>query len=139
MLWAQLTAALFMTVPKKLCPLADGSLAEAARGGGGGEEDIASGGGQFQRTSDLKLAAVWWRTSTHSFLYVGSAHTAQCAARVTRRNNFIKLALVGSSAATSRAEAEAGGTLPAPTRCGHRRNAVRRLRYIFTRPPVAAS
>ena len=84
MLWAQLTAALFMTVPKKLCPLADGSLAEAARGGGGGEEDIASGGGQFQRTRSLllKLAAVWWRTSTDSFLYVGSAHTAQCAARV---------------------------------------------------------
>ena len=45
MLWAQLTAALFMTAPKKLCPLADGSLAEAARGGGGGEEPIASAGG----------------------------------------------------------------------------------------------
>ena len=44
MLWAQLTAALFMTVPKKLCPLADGSLAEAAAGGGGGE-DIAERGG----------------------------------------------------------------------------------------------
>jgi hypothetical protein len=59
MLWAQLRAALFMTVPKKLCPPADGSLAEAAAdhhggGGGGGDgcagEDIARGRVQFQRT-----------------------------------------------------------------------------------------
>jgi len=58
MLWAQLTAALFMTVPKKLCPLADGSLAEAARGGGG-SEDIAERGGAVAADEDLRACAVW--------------------------------------------------------------------------------
>ena len=57
MLWAQLTAALFMTVPKKLCPLADGSLAEAARGGGG-EDDIADARGCSCSGRAAKLADV---------------------------------------------------------------------------------
>ena len=75
MLWAQLRAALFMTVPKKLCPLADGSLAEAAAdhhggGGGGGDgcagEDIGSELGQFRRTSGNSVKPVTRQKQTDS-------------------------------------------------------------------------
>ena len=75
MLWAQLTAALFMTVPKKLCPLADGSLAEAARGVGGG--DIASRRGAVP-ADEISLAAVWCEHPDTHF-YMWEAHTRHSA------------------------------------------------------------
>ena len=75
MLWAQLTAALFMTVPKKLCPLADGSLAEAARGGGG--DDIADAGGQLQRTRSQARRRV--AANMHTHFYMWEARTRHSA------------------------------------------------------------
>ena len=71
-----------MTVPKKLCPLADGSLAEAARGGGG-EDDIADAGVQLQRTSVTAASGEHLHSKEvhlHTHFYVWEAHngTVRC-------------------------------------------------------------
>ena len=67
-----------MTVPKKLCPLADGSLAEAARGGGG--DDIADAGVQLQRTRFVSEHLYSKEVHLHTHFYVWEAHngTVRC-------------------------------------------------------------